>query len=159
MTLKTLSETEIIDYIPQRYPFRFVDEILHVDPEGISGQYTFKSDEWFYPGHFPGNPITPGVILTEAQGQIGLVGFGFYLLSMSHPRKILLEYNILLIELHSEYFREVKPNDTVITQAMKIEYRRNKLHVAMKMMDTNNKLIAESKGYGLIVRTSDLAIK
>ncbi|MEW5733448.1 MAG: beta-hydroxyacyl-ACP dehydratase [Thermodesulfobacteriota bacterium] len=64
--------------IPQQPPFRFVDTIDAADEAHIWGSYRFREDEWFYPGHFPGNPITPGVILLETMAQIGLVALAVY---------------------------------------------------------------------------------
>ena len=61
-----LSPRQILELLPQQHPFRFVDEILEVDEQRISGRYTFRHDEFFYSGHFPGRPITPGVILLES---------------------------------------------------------------------------------------------
>ena len=47
----------------------------------LVGAYRFREDEFFYRGHFPGRPITPGVILIETMAQIGVVAFGMYLLA------------------------------------------------------------------------------
>ncbi|HEY8900033.1 MAG TPA: 3-hydroxyacyl-ACP dehydratase FabZ family protein [Chthoniobacterales bacterium] len=58
-------------HLPHRPPFRFVDAITDVEP-GVAGRgtKTFAPDEAFFAGHFPGNPIVPGVILTEALAQL-----------------------------------------------------------------------------------------
>ena len=69
----------ILNNVPQQYPFRFIDEILELDDEHIVGAYRFREDEYFYQGHFPGQPITPGVILIETMAQTGVVAFGLYL--------------------------------------------------------------------------------
>lgn len=70
----------ILDLIPQQPPFRFIDDILEVDEKSIVCSYKFKEDEYFYKGHFPKKPITPGVILIEAMAQTGVVAMGIYLL-------------------------------------------------------------------------------
>ena len=72
---------EVLALVPQQEPFRFIDEIISLDDEQIVGAYRFREDEYFYRGHFPGNPITPGVILIETMAQIGVVAFGMYLLA------------------------------------------------------------------------------
>ena len=64
---------EVLALVPQQAPFRFIDEILELDDEHIVAAYTFPSDADFYRGHFPGNPITPGVILIETMAQAGVV--------------------------------------------------------------------------------------
>ncbi|MGH7818345.1 MAG: 3-hydroxyacyl-ACP dehydratase FabZ family protein, partial [Candidatus Binatia bacterium] len=60
---RPLTPTEILAVIPQREPFRFIDEILEIDAEHIVASVRFRADHDFYRGHFPGRAITPGVIL------------------------------------------------------------------------------------------------
>ena len=79
-----LSPGRILELLPQQRPFRFVDEILEVDEQRISGRYTFRPDEFYYAGHFPGRPITPGVILLESMCQVGVVALGIYLFALEH---------------------------------------------------------------------------
>ena len=71
-----MTEQEIIALLPYQEPFLFVDELTTISSEGVTGNYTFKKDAYFYKGHFKNNPITPGVILTECMAQIGLVCLG-----------------------------------------------------------------------------------
>lgn len=57
--------------IPHRPPFLFVDEIVSETPEGLVAKRTWRADEDFYKGHYPGAPITPGVLLSESVFQTG----------------------------------------------------------------------------------------
>ena len=57
------------DIIPHRPPFLFIDEVREVDGTRIRAVRTFREDEEFFRGHFPGNPIVPGVLLIEAMAQ------------------------------------------------------------------------------------------
>lgn len=66
----------VLAAVPQREPFRFIDEILELDEDHIVAATTFSPGADFYRGHFPGNPITPGVILVEAMAQAGVVEIG-----------------------------------------------------------------------------------
>jgi 3-hydroxyacyl-[acyl-carrier-protein] dehydratase len=61
----------ILALIPHRPPFLFVDEIVSESADGLVAQRTFRADEDFYKGHYPGAPITPGVLLCEAVFQTG----------------------------------------------------------------------------------------
>ena len=56
----------VTDLIPHRPPFLFVDEIASESPDGLVATRTWRADEDFYKGHYPGAPITPGVLLCEA---------------------------------------------------------------------------------------------
>lgn len=67
-----------LSLIPQQPPFRFIDDILDVNDATIHASYRFREDEVFYKGHFPGNPITPGVILIETMAQTAVVAMGIY---------------------------------------------------------------------------------
>ena len=62
------------DWIPHRPPFLLVDRLISIEP-GVraSGTWTLRGDEWFFPGHFPGSPTTPGVLMLESVAQVGAV--------------------------------------------------------------------------------------
>lgn len=62
---------EIKTLIPQRPPFLFVDKIISMDEKKISTTLKLSGEEDFFKGHFPGNPIMPGVLLQEAIFQSG----------------------------------------------------------------------------------------
>jgi len=61
----------VTDLIPHRAPFLFVDEIVSEAADGLVARRTWRAEEFFYQGHYPGAPITPGVLLCEAVFQTG----------------------------------------------------------------------------------------
>lgn len=72
MTVLTKAEIEAL--IPHRDPFLLLDEVLSLEPGSkVVATKLVRADEWYLSGHFPGNPIMPGVLVVEALAQAGVV--------------------------------------------------------------------------------------
>ena len=139
---------EIIAKLPYQHPFLFVDDILEVDENGISGLYTYDAAHDFYKGHFKDNPVTPGVILTETMAQIGLVSLGIYLLSKSaNP---LGELKIALTSSEMDFFKPVFPGEKVLVKSVKEYFRFNKLKCKVEMFNEKGDLVCRGKIAGMM---------
>jgi 3-hydroxyacyl-[acyl-carrier-protein] dehydratase len=147
-----MTPEEVLRAIPQQPPFRFVDRILEVDSEHIVGAYTFKPDEFFYRGHFPGDPVTPGVILTEAMAQTGVVALGLYLTSQALPADELSQWTTLFTECQMEFHLPVLPGENVTMRGTKVFFRRMKLKSQVELMLSDGRIAAEGTLAGVGVK-------
>lgn len=71
-----MNKEELKEILPHREPMLLVDEASLVEENKAIGKYTVKGDEWFLNGHFPGNPVVPGVIQCEMMAQTCCVLLG-----------------------------------------------------------------------------------
>ena len=135
---------EVLQLVPQQKPFRFIDEIISLDDERIVGAYRFREDEYFYRGHFPGNPITPGVILIETMAQVGVVAFWIYLLSRQRnirPAQMDMPLSLFSVADGVEFKKIVAPGEKVIVKANKVYFRKNIIKANVFMERENGEIV------------------
>jgi 3-hydroxyacyl-[acyl-carrier-protein] dehydratase len=150
--LTSLTPEDVLALIPQQRPFRFIDRLVEIDDAHAIGEYTFRQDETFYAGHFPGDPVTPGVILIETMCQTGLVALGIHLLGLECPRDEVAQTVTLFTDCEVEFERVVRPGDTVRVTAEKLFWRRRKLKSNVVLTLADGTHVAKGTVAGMGVR-------
>ena len=137
----------ILSKLPYSKPFLFVDEIIHIDENGVEGTFTFDENLDFYKGHFKNNPVTPGVILIEVMAQIGLVCLGIFLLNDKLNKKA----SIALTSSEIDFLKPVFPNEKVTVISRKIYFRFGKLKCKVAMFNDDGIEVCRGTIAGMIV--------
>jgi 3-hydroxyacyl-[acyl-carrier-protein] dehydratase len=154
MVVDASIKQEVLELVPQQAPFRFIDEIISIDEDGIVGAYRFREDEFFYRGHFPGRPITPGVILIETMAQIGATAFGIYLLACQkkmRPGTMDTPLSLFSSVDGVEFKGIVVPGERVIVKGKKNYFRKGVLKVDATMERENGEIVCLGTLTGVVV--------
>ena len=138
-----LGVDEIKELIPHREPFLFVDSVLEIEKGvKITAEKLFNPEEFFFRGHFPGNPIVPGVIVTEALAQAGGVLFNY---SFRDELKKEGFENAYLMSLDRCRFRvPVVPGDKVVLE-VELVRRRSRIIFFSAEASVDGKKVAEAE--------------
>lgn len=113
---------QVMQYLPQRYPFLLVDRVTEVvSGERIVGYKNVTMNEHFFQGHFPGRPIMPGVLMIEAMAQIAGI-LGFYTYGKSPETGHLY---VFAGADNVRFKRQVIPGDKLVLEAPLIGSRRH----------------------------------
>lgn len=145
-----MMKDQVLDRLPYKSSFRFVDQILELSEDGVVGEYTLRPDAFFYEDHFVGNPVTPGVIITEIMAQIGLVVLGIYLLikdSESVPGESSLP---LFVSTEISFHKMVLPGEKVKVVSEKQYFRFGKLKCYVEMFDSAGDVVAKGMFSGIV---------
>ena len=139
---------EVLKRIPHRYPFLLVDRAEAYRPhESIVGIKNVTANEPFFQGHFPGNPVMPGVLIVEALGQTGAV-----LMSKSLDADVTGK-TIFFMSVDAVRFRRpVRPGD-VLRMPVKVVRHRGDLFKFRGEAFVDDKLAAEAEFAAMVVET------
>lgn len=141
--------SKIISLLPYKRPFLFVDEITSLDDDGASGTYTIRKDEFYLEGHFPGQPVVPGVILTEIMCQIGLVCLAMHLMELDENSKVLPAFT----SANVDFLAKVSPEDKLIVESKKVYFRFGKLKCTVSCKKTDGTVVAKGELAGMVVKS------
>jgi 3-hydroxyacyl-[acyl-carrier-protein] dehydratase len=129
---------EIYRILPHRYPFLLVDRILELVPgERAVGVKNVTINEAFFQGHFPGHPVMPAVLITEAMAQVG----GVLLLSMTGNEGKLAYFGCID---KAKFRRPVIPGDQLISEVTLLRSKGNKGKVRA-VGRVNGQVVAEGE--------------
>ena len=141
---------DIQRYLPHRPPFLFIDKIMEMDKEYIVGVKNVTMNETFFEGHFPGNPVMPGVIQVEAMAQTGGV---LLLANVDKPE----DYITLFLKIEDVKFRKVvKPGDTLVFCNKLIKPIRRGIGLMQGKTYVNGKVVMEATLMASLVKKDEV---
>ncbi len=133
-----LNKEEIKRIIPQREPFLMIDEVeKYVPGESAIAYKNVDEKEWYFKGHFPGNPIMPGVLITESLAQTGAVA----ILSMEENKG----KNALFGGIDKMKFKKVVVPGDRMKLEVKIIKRKGPIGIGEAIATVDEKIVAKGE--------------
>jgi UDP-3-O-[3-hydroxymyristoyl] N-acetylglucosamine deacetylase/3-hydroxyacyl-[acyl-carrier-protein] dehydratase len=141
-----LDINDITKLIPHRYPFLLIDKIMEISENGIVGVKNCTLNEPFFTGHFPDNPVMPGVLQIEAMAQTGGV---FALSKVDDPEN----YSTYFLKINNvRYKKKVIPGDTLVFELeLMSPIRRGLVNMKGKAY-VNGEIVSEAEMLAQVVK-------
>ena len=131
---------EVMKVLKHRYPFLLVDRVVECDAEHAVGYKNVTINEPFFQGHFPGEPVMPGVLILEAMGQVGSI-----MATAQTDKEIIKNQIVFLTGIDKAKFRKpVRPGDKIVIKANMLK-RRSSVGKAWVEAFVDEELIAEAE--------------
>lgn len=140
---------QIESMLPHRYPFLMVDRIIDLGPDHIVGIKNVTMNEPYFTGHFPGNPVLPGVMQIEAMAQVGGI---FALSQVDEPEK----YSTYFMKIDETKFKQkVIPGDTVVFELKLLSPIRRGLVNMKGIAYVNGQPVSESVMLAQVIKDKE----
>jgi len=138
--MATLNQEEIKEYIPHREPFLFIDELTDIEKlKKATGVKTFTQNDDFFRGHFPEQPVVPGVILVEMMAQTAAALIAYSI------KEETFDKIVYLMNIDNTKFRKpVFPNEKIFANVNALRSKGRVWKFEGILVDENNDKIAES---------------
>lgn len=140
------TSSDIYKFLPHEAPFKMVDKIIHLDHKSVIGVKNITISDQVFEGHFPGNPIYPGVLLLESIAQAGGI---FVLNTVDDPEN----YWTYFMGVNNCKFRQpVKPGDTVVIKCELLSPIRRGIANMIGQAFVGNNLVCEAEVMANIIK-------
>ena len=142
-----IDNSQIRHILPHRYPMQLVDKIIDMGKDYVVGVKNVTANEPFFQGHFPDEPIMPGVLQVEAMAQVGGI---FVLSKVENPE----EYSTYFMKIDNVKFRQkVIPGDTLIFHLSLITPIRRGCAVMKGYAFVGEKIVSEAEFMAQVIKT------
>jgi len=143
-----LTHEELLNILPHRHPFLMVDKVIKMTDTEVVGLKNVTFNEYYFPGHFPGNPIMPGVLQIEAMAQIG----GVLAISTQEDQS---DWDTYFLKIDNCKFKhKVVPGDTLLLKLELLEPIRRGIVRMLGTAYVGNKMVSEAELTAQIVKRS-----
>ncbi|MFA5125288.1 MAG: 3-hydroxyacyl-ACP dehydratase FabZ [Patescibacteria group bacterium] len=126
---------DIKKFIPQRFPFLMIDRVLEASPEKVVAIKNVTASEQFFKGHFPGQPIMPGVLIIEAMAQAGII---------LYKQKFPNDKVLFLVSVKSRFSKPVIPGDQMMITVEPIKMM-SKMGIFNAVITVEDRKVAEAE--------------
>jgi len=136
----SLNQNQIKEYIPHREPFLFIDELTDIEKlKKATGVKIFTENDYFFKGHFPEQPVVPGVILVEMMAQTAAALIAYSI------KEETFDKIVYLMNIDNTKFRKpVFPNDKIFAKVNALRSKGRVWKFEGLLVDENEDKIAES---------------
>ena len=138
--MTSLNQSQIKEYIPHREPFLFIDELIDIKKlQKATGVKTFTNNDYFFRGHFPEQPVVPGVILVEMMAQTAAALIAYSI------KEETFDKIVYLMNIDNTKFRKpVFPDEKIFANVNALRSKGRVWKFEGELLDDNDNKIAES---------------